>query len=499
MTQEVFGLRYEFVYNHGHYMALHKEHGLEAKELSMLQVKMLEANDIPNLLPLEIQEIDFRISLLYNISSKRMLAHVVKIEGLSKLKFAKMMVAIVSTLEANKNYMLNEEGYVLKENFIFMGAEWSDIYLTYIPIEPLSEDQSVTKSLALFMDHMLLALKDEERNEVNAILTACTSMHRLQDYKDFFLQLMDKQTVVPKELAAPVNHQYELETDRTYSDPPHPEQFNNLPKPHLAQQVDYQSEPQKWNQNAPNVQQDEQVVKAVKADMQSTSFTPLTQRSQLIALAVVILLSAFVWQNYFTYPSTETLHVTAGITIILADIWLVLKFLGLPMTPQGGQHQTFTPSGEIQAESIVKSQFPEGDEKLIDVQNYYDNLHQHTSLLHNKLPNATVFLGNVKLQAAGPRIEVKTEDNVRTISITNDHFTIGRGDANIKVDCVLEEAGVSRIHTEIIKKEISYEIQDAGSTNGTYLNGELLVAYQRYPLKDGDEIRIVRQEIRFRL
>ncbi|NQX64667.1 FHA domain-containing protein [Paenibacillus alba] len=495
MTQEVFGLRYEFVYNHGHYMALHKERGLEVKELSMLQVKMLEANDIPNLLPLEIQEIDFRISLLYNISSKRMLAHMVKIEGLSKLNFAKMMVAIVSTLEASMNYMLNEEGYVLKENFIFMGAEWSDIYLTYIPIELLSEDQSVHKSLALFMDHMLLALKEEERNEVNAMLGSCTPMHRLQDFKDFFLQLMDKQTVVPKELAAPVIHNYELEKNRTLPDPPPPEQFNSLPRPHLARQVDDQPEPRKWNQNALEMQQDEQVV---KADLQSTFFTPLRQRSQLIALAVVILLSAFVWQNYFTYPSTGTLHVAAGITIILADISFVLKYLGLPITPHDRQHQTFTPMGEKQTESIVKSQIPEADEKLIDVQHYYDNLHQHTSLLHHKLPNATVFLGNMKPKTAGPRIEVKTADNERTISITNDHFTIGRGDANINVDCMLEEAGVSRIHAEIIKKEHSYEIQDAGSTNGTYLNGESLVAYQSYALKDGDEIRIVRQEMRFR-
>ncbi len=102
-------------------------------------------------------------------------------------------------------------------------------------------------------------------------------------------------------------------------------------------------------------------------------------------------------------------------------------------------------------------------------------------------------------QPLGARIEWQIEGITKTVPLNNDHFTMGRGDASLKVDYVLEEAGASRIHAEIIKNEEGYVIKDTGSTNGTYLNGEPLVTYQSYPLKDGDEIRIVRQEIKFRL
>jgi pSer/pThr/pTyr-binding forkhead associated (FHA) protein len=102
-------------------------------------------------------------------------------------------------------------------------------------------------------------------------------------------------------------------------------------------------------------------------------------------------------------------------------------------------------------------------------------------------------------QPSVAKLEWQSEGTTKSVPLNNDHFTMGRGDASLKVDYVLDEAGASRLHAEIIKNEEGYMIKDTGSTNGTYLNGEVLVTYQPYPLKDGDEIRIVRQEIKFRL
>ncbi len=189
MTQEVFGLRYEFVYRHGHYMVLYKEDGLDSKTLSTLQVRMLEANDVPNLLPLEIQEVDFRISLLYNLSAKRMLAHVLKVEGLSKQHFAKLMYAIVCALGESKNYMLFESGYVLKDNFIFIGSDWSDVYLTYVPLEPINDEDSVFKSLESLMKQLSQKLSDDERTAVVSWMETLSRNQSLQGYKENLLSI----------------------------------------------------------------------------------------------------------------------------------------------------------------------------------------------------------------------------------------------------------------------------------------------------------------------
>lgn len=53
------------------------------------------------------------------------------------------------------------------------------------------------------------------------------------------------------------------------------------------------------------------------------------------------------------------------------------------------------------------------------------------------------------------------------------------------------EKGVSRKHASIIRRETgSLQLVDRGAPNGTYLNGQRLVAHQPRILRDGDEVRL---------
>ncbi len=52
------------------------------------------------------------------------------------------------------------------------------------------------------------------------------------------------------------------------------------------------------------------------------------------------------------------------------------------------------------------------------------------------------------------------------------------------------DQGVSRIHAAIIRRDGSLNIVDKGSPNGTYLNGQKLVAHQPRILRDGDDLRL---------
>jgi hypothetical protein len=53
-----------------------------------------------------------------------------------------------------------------------------------------------------------------------------------------------------------------------------------------------------------------------------------------------------------------------------------------------------------------------------------------------------------------------------------------------------QEKGVSRSHAALRRMETSLTITDLGSVNGTYLNGQRLIAQQPRLLRDGDELRI---------
>lgn len=74
---------------------------------------------------------------------------------------------------------------------------------------------------------------------------------------------------------------------------------------------------------------------------------------------------------------------------------------------------------------------------------------------------------------------------------------IGRVDPNTGVRPEIDlapygaqERGVSRNHAALRRMETSLTITDLGSVNGTYLNGQRLIAQQPRLLRDGDEVRV---------
>lgn len=471
VTEEVFGLRYEFVYRHGHYMSLFKDEGvgLTTEALSTIQVKMLEANTIPKLLPLEIQEVDFRIKLLYRLAAKRMLAQVLKVEGLSKLHFAKLMYAIVCALGESKNYMLHETGFVLRENFIFIGADWSDVFLTYVPMKKICGEEDVITSLRGLMRQIAVNIIDDEKKELETYLDSILRIQSLQELKANLRELMDGKSNVLEGLPKPLWKQNTLNKSTSLSSPIDETSLHNpIVDVHAAE------------------------------TSQKISFTPLPQKSQTLVLVGVILAAAFLWRNYVSFPSASKLHIALGMTILLTDIWFVSKFLGLPRYKSDEAKRLVSTFHHAECQSENKSGIPELESELADIQSHYQNLHLHTTLIQNKEHNATVFLGNLKNKSQGPRLEVQDQGSSKSVLILSSPFTIGRGDTHIKVDYVLEEPGVSRVHAEITKSDGGYELKDAGSANGTCLNGEPLVTYQPYLLKDGDEIKILRQGMIFR-
>jgi hypothetical protein len=481
MTQEVFGLRYEFVYRHGHLMELFKEGGLEATELSNLQVRMLEANQVPRLLPLDIHEVDSNIRLLYRLSSKRMLSHVLKVEHFSIRLLAKLMYAIVCTLDDSKNYMLCEMNFVLKENFIFIGQDWSDVYLTYAPLNIAHDVDESFPAIDALLHKLILHLGEDDQVQLQAWMPTNLARKSFHAYKEALLKLMDEPILRRDTMATP------------HSEPivaPLPEL--GLPKAHWKRDEVKHIQAKTENPILP------------KPEQMRLSFIPLQQRGRWMTIALILILLAFLWQQYLSHPSTSMLQIMAGVTLLLGDVCFVLLLLGRPdfssrmiqnQKSSSSAHNIYSPDKEVMRDDATSAATDP-----LDIQHYYQNLSLHTTLLSPSHSNATVLLGKTpKRDQVGPRLEIQVEGVSRTVSIKSEVFTIGRGDSSSRVDYVVEDVGVSRIHAEIVQTSNGFQLRDAGSTNGTFLNEFPLVTYQGYPLKDGDIVRIIRQELTFRL
>ncbi len=102
---------------------------------------------------------------------------------------------------------------------------------------------------------------------------------------------------------------------------------------------------------------------------------------------------------------------------------------------------------------------------------------------------------------AVPQIVVRIGRLSAPFTLTKDVTTIGRPDSALHyypdVEIEMDDA-VSRRHAEIVHRENSYFLVDTGSTNGTRLNGETLLAHQEHLLAHGDRIHLGdRTEITF--
>ena len=62
-------------------------------------------------------------------------------------------------------------------------------------------------------------------------------------------------------------------------------------------------------------------------------------------------------------------------------------------------------------------------------------------------------------------------EEARTVELGYDVFTIGRGTNN---DLHFRNPWLSRLHARIVPRDNGYFLVDAGSRNGTYLNGQQL-------------------------
>src|SRR4051812_11875781 len=93
-----------------------------------------------------------------------------------------------------------------------------------------------------------------------------------------------------------------------------------------------------------------------------------------------------------------------------------------------------------------------------------------------------------------PRLRVESAAGLRdgVAYDLSDGAVLGRGD---QVDIQLEDSFASTSHARLVSQGDVVVLEDLGSTNGTYLNGEPLRGPQ--PLHVGDRIRIGDSEFTF--
>lgn len=199
MQESRYGLQYDYIHQSGDYIIFSKKEGLQSSELTNLQVKMLQANSIPKLLPLEIEEKDLIVQLRYNFSSKRLLSHSLKGQKLLLSEYYMLLFSIASTLDDSKIYMLKEEGYILHEDFIYLGRDYDDIHLIYIPLHSIQEKKKVREELKALAMNLIGSVQELQGDSFQDLMNYFKDEHfSVVGLKKKLVPLMNNSVVSPK-------------------------------------------------------------------------------------------------------------------------------------------------------------------------------------------------------------------------------------------------------------------------------------------------------------
>lgn len=495
MQSLIYGLNYDYIYKDGHYLVVAKsrEEGFLYDSVTNIPIKMMQSNKIPRLLPMVVEDIDFQIRFNYELTSKRMLTHYLKENSLPLADFYSLLIHIIAALEDSKVYMLSTDNYVLHEDFIFIGKDINDIYLTYLPLQSITEKPKVVDELRELILKLVESVSQLDGEHLKRLL---------QYLKDPAFNLVEFRKIVT-----------ELRVDK-HAIP------EITPKERKSQTINRPIP--KAIHERPFVQQQESVFNPFLREHHKISDNPsihtklpaLTQRQKVVMFAVSALIIALVWKLYVDNPQTSNLVLCTILSVLLligmsifAFIWRPGQPVNLSFFKTAKSHKTIKKHNRSSSMDIFPNHIEEPIQSIQRVttdrnkpvvektDSYYKNLNNRTTLFANI--DETVLLNEHKLEDGRngenihftqPRLRLERDGKTIEIEVNQEHFIIGR---NPDVAQYVEDSnGVSRAHVEIMLINDMYGIKDLGSKNGTSLNDQLLVPYKVYPLNHEDVISI---------
>ncbi|NBI27866.1 FHA domain-containing protein [Chengkuizengella marina] len=473
---KIVDFHFDYIHQDGFYITLSKPN-LRRDLLSNLQLNMIEANLPHQLLPMQIDEHNLNVRLLFEYTNKRMLSQQLKVSQITIKEFYKIVLQIVSIIHKHKAMLLNELNYIIHPDFIFIGRDVTDIYLTYVPVKQLNSKEPVNVQVKDLVLTLTEFVQDMKENELQKILTLLSENNvSLQMIKDEVLQWLDDglEKDNNNEMNEWINFNHMDETNIPQSD----DSIHPLSEAYIDKIIS----------SAP-----------------FTKFLDIIHgKNHTIIITISVLIVAMLWRIYLTYLTSFFYIIAIGVSIFMIIVNLFIFLLA----KKHDQNSTETESESKEA-SAIQTDSIKKDVSLVEIfeqsqdETYFKQLPNHTTILTPSdqtvlLESGNSFELNKVKQTDEVYLNISNSDHSETkrVDINIEHFLIGR-DPTI-VNYVINKVGVSRAHLEIIKvDEGQYEIKDLGSKNGSFLNDEKLTPYKTYSLNHNDRINFISVDMKF--
>ncbi len=431
------------------------------------EIKMLMNNKISIFLPITIKTINNRTIYFYNVTSKQQFC---KLYEFNKLQM-KDIELILNSLEAMaqivNNYMLNLDSVMVTPEMLFLDLTNKKLMFTYVPI---CNEMDFESNLSQSFDNYIKELFD------------FIIEHFDHEY--------DKKSVVKiyQIYQKIIQHEYDMI------------KISDL----LYEQEDVSIQ---CNETSADDENDEIIIKEIpqeiiedEVECKNKSLVNIISMIKgigvvLFVLNVVKILAPEIIP--LPYGGIVPMVVCVCLAVLLVVLSKIPDYTFIKMNKRSVK-QPFTISSNTTCNRIdnstdnniidntacsMKNDFKENDltNNLVDCSVNEDSQSmEHTMLLSDYFKESNKSK-NIKMTYCG-------EDNLEDIVI--DKLPCIIGSMSEHCNYVINSKIVSHIHMCILKIEDIYYIEDMNSTNGTYVNGERLIANKRKEIKKDDLVLI---------
>ncbi|WP_230873636.1 DUF6382 domain-containing protein [Paenibacillus woosongensis] len=515
-------------------MVVNTEDGLHAEQLNLVQRNMVNSVAIPHLLRLEVREIDFKVTLHYEITGKRMLSQCLKSEWMTMTEFYSILLQIVKVLNSSKEYMLSSGNYLLDEDHIFVedSLPSGTIYLAYLPMLHTPPDQSIAQSMLHLVNRMMTRVKNIEGSGIQKIIGLCGGeLFSVTGLKDLLISLLLEEDSSEGQ----GSNVHIRDTGRRPRELDAPE-VPISPNSKNISQVPF-ADPEPSLSSVPSASIHEGALMKKEGGVYEEEAEGRTVIKPAYIWLGAALLVALIWKlAYLDGPARNGLYISAGSSLAVIFIALLIQSGKFDLVRffrgKGNEEGDFQIDDNVRLageEEHERSRFtkhrkleryeekwrwnapsPSIEPFPISSSEFYESIQTPVSKPYREhveaqppaaASPATVLLKDLAKSERGQADNINYLDKITSsgagferIPLSKGSFIIGRSEELAQY--VEKQAGVSRAHVELMILEGDCRIKDLGSRNGTKLNGELIAPYKDYPLEPGDSFTMA--EVTFR-
>lgn len=536
----------DFVRDGGTYMILQTKEGLRPEDLNRVQRSMLAAVTVPNLLRLDIREIDYQISLHYDITGKRMLSQCLRSDKISMPEFYGLLLQVVAVLEDSKRYMLSPSGFLLDETHIFVEEPLSSgaMYFTYVPWKEAPPGLPLSQSLLSLITRMLTCVSRVEGDGIPQLVRLCgDELFSLGELKKMLLHLLSDEPSAKSMSGERVGERKSILNEPLPRMVPRPAVSSSrsaVVKEYVPTDISTTTQSSKLSGATAHDSTDANAIRETWPGLEDEAMAAVVTRIKPTYLVLgLLLVDALGWKFlYLDRPGTLGLALGALLTVLLGVTGVVLwrKFCSSSISqeeeagdvpeeslgslgtlrPLGftnerefdssslGEHAAISERSESAAKVSMEAFVPRSGLPDMRVEPSGSVIPEPESEVRFSPP--TVLLSRSALAGQDnpareriPRYYLERYESAggtaERIPLTPGSFVIGR--SKDIAQYVENTSGVSRAHVEILVTSHGCTLKDLGSTNGTYLNGENVAPYKEYPLQNDDVFVLAETRFKF--